>query len=66
MFGVNPRAVRLAKLGDEIQASGGPPTPEQVAELQKLDREMSTYDRLDFWLVVLSLVLMGSARYWLF
>jgi uncharacterized membrane protein len=66
MFGVNPRAVRLAKIGQDIQAAGGPPTPAQSAEMQKLDREMSTLDLADFVLVALSLVLMASARYWVF
>ena len=66
MFGVNPRAVRLAKIGGEIQAAGGPPTPEQSAEMQKLDRELSALDLADFVLVALSLVLMASARYWVF
>jgi uncharacterized membrane protein len=66
MFGVNPRAVRLTKLGAEIQASGGPPTPAQAAELQKLDREMSLLDTIDFVLVAVSLVLMASARFWRF
>jgi len=66
MFGVNPRAKKLAKLGGEIQAAGGPPTPAQAAELQKLDKEMSTFDLIDVMLVALSLALMASARYWVF
>lgn len=66
MFGVNPRAIKLAKLGEEIQAAGGPPTPAKGAQLHKLDREMSFFSRLDFILVALSLVLMASARYWVF
>lgn len=66
MFGVNPRAVKLAKLGQEIQTAGGPPTPAQSAELQKLNREMSVLDTADFLLVALSLALMATARYWLF
>jgi len=66
MFGVNPRAVKLAKIGEEIQAAGGPPSPEQSAELQKLDREMSVLDFADVVLVALSLALMATARYWLF
>jgi len=64
MFGVNPRAVKLSKIGQEIQAAGGPPTPEQVAELHRLDREMAAYNLADFLLVALSLALMASARYW--
>jgi uncharacterized membrane protein len=66
MFGVNPRAVKLAKIGEQIQAAGGPPTPAQGAELHKLDREMSKLNLADFALVALSLALMASARYWIF
>jgi uncharacterized membrane protein len=66
MFGVSPRAKRIAQLGGEIQAAGGRPTPEQGAELQKLDKEMSAFDLVDFVLVTMSLVLMASARYWVF
>jgi uncharacterized membrane protein len=66
MFGVNPRAIRLAKLGQEIQTAGGPPTPAQGAELHRLDKEMSTLGLADFVLVALSLALMATARFWLF
>jgi uncharacterized membrane protein len=66
MVGVNPRAIKLAKLGEEIQAAGGPPTPAQGAELHKLDREMSVLSLADFILVAISLGLMASARYWVF
>lgn len=66
MFGVNPRALKLAKIGEEIQAAGGPPSPAQGALLQKLSKEMSTLSLADFVLVALSLALMGTARYWLF
>jgi len=66
MFGVNPRAIRLAKLGDEIQAAGGPPNPEQVSEMHKLDKEMSVLGLVDFILVAVSLALMATARYWVF
>lgn len=66
MFGVNPRAVKLSKIGQEIQSAGGPPTPEQGAELHKLDREMAAFSLADFILVALSLGLMASARFWVF
>lgn len=66
MFGVNPRAKRLAQIGAQIQAAGGAPTPAQGAELQKLDKEMSSFSLADFLLVALSLVLMATARYWTF
>jgi uncharacterized membrane protein len=66
MFGVNPRAVKLSRLGGEIQAAGGPPTPAQGAELHRLDRELAAYNLADFLLVALSLALMSTARFWLF
>ena len=66
MFGVNPRAIRLSKIGQDIQAAGGPPTPEQGAELHKLDREMAVLSLADFVLVAISLGLMASARFWIF
>jgi uncharacterized membrane protein len=66
MFGVNPRAVKLAKIGKAIKAAGGPPTPAQGAELHRLDKEMSVLSLADFILVAISLGLMASARYWIF
>lgn len=66
LFGVNPRAIKLSKLGAEIKVAGGPPTTAQGAMLQKLSKEMSAFGLADFVLVVVSLALMGTARYWLF
>lgn len=65
MFGVNPRAQQMAKIGAAIQVSGGPPTAEQGAQMQKLDKEMSVLGLLDFILVAISLALMATARYWI-
>jgi len=66
MFGIKPRAERLAKIGVEVQAAGGPPSPAQGAELQRLDKEMSSLGYVDFVLIAISLVFMATARYWLF
>lgn len=65
-FGMKPRAERMGKLSAEIRAAGGAPTPAQAAELQKIDKEMSTLGYIDFVLVALALALMATARYWLF
>jgi uncharacterized membrane protein len=64
MLGVNPRALKLAKIGAEISSNGGVPSPEQGMKLHKLDREMSFLNTADFLLVALSLVLMATARFW--
>ena len=66
MFGVGMPTGKLSKLGEEIQKAGVPPTPAQLAELQKLEKTISFYHKVDFALVALSLILMATARYWLF
>jgi uncharacterized membrane protein len=66
MFGVGMPTGKLSQLGEEIQKSGNPPTSAQVAELQKLDKTISFYHKVDFALVAVSLILMATARYWLF
>ena len=62
---IAPRATRLSALGQAIGAAGGPPTPAQTAELQRLDREMSVIGRVDFVLLLVALFAMATARYWL-
>ena len=66
MFGVGMPIGKLSQLGEEIQKAGTPPTPAQVAEMQKLDKTISVNEKVDFGLVALSLILMATARYWLF
>lgn len=65
-FMIRPRAERLGELGKEITNSGGPPSSEQAAELQKLDQEMRSVERIDVALLTISLLLMATARYWTF
>ena len=65
-FGIRPRAERMGALSAAIAAAGGPPTAEQGAELGRLDAEMHAYERWDVLLLVLSLALMATARYWNF
>jgi uncharacterized membrane protein len=63
---VKPRADQLGVLGHEIEAAGGPPTPAQMAQLQKLDQELSTVGRVDFVLLAIATLAMATARYWFF
>lgn len=65
-FMLGPRAARMGALGKAIAAAGGPPSPDQMAEMRKLEREMATYEKLDFVFLVISLVTMATARYWYF
>lgn len=65
-FGIRPRAIRMGQLGQQIQAAGGPPTPEQGMEMQKLNQEMSRLNLVDFVMVAVALALMSTARFWVF
>jgi uncharacterized membrane protein len=58
-----PTAQRLAALSGKIQAQGSPPTPEQVAEVQRLQKRLGVVLPLITALVVLATVAMALARY---
>jgi hypothetical protein len=64
LFLIKPRAERLAALGRQIGAAGGPPAPAQLAELQQIDQQMSAIGRVDFALLMGALFTMATARYW--
>lgn len=64
MVMIKPRAERLGALGAAIGAAGGVPTPGQVAELRKLDGEMTRLGWADFVLLAVALATMATARYW--
>jgi hypothetical protein len=44
--------------------AGGPPAASQVAELQSLDQELLSIERVELVLMVISLLTMATARYW--
>jgi hypothetical protein len=63
-FTVNaPTARRMGSLGAAIRQGGGPPTPEQAAELQRLQVRMFRASQLSAVLLVLSTAAMAVARY---
>jgi len=66
MFGIGMPTGKMSQIGEAIQKAGGSPTPGQVAEMQKLEKAISFYSKVDFSLVAVSLILMATARYWLF
>jgi len=66
MFGIGMPTGKMEQIGKTVQKAGGSPTPGQVTEMQKLDKTISFYSKIDFSLVAVSLILMGTARYWLF
>jgi uncharacterized membrane protein len=66
LFIMSPTAARMMKLGQVIQTAGGPPLPEQVSELHRLEAKMNKTGWSEFVLMVISLLTMATARYWLF
>jgi uncharacterized membrane protein len=55
---------RMASIGGEIAAAGRPPTPEQVATMEKLMGTVRLGGRLVAALLLVSVVTMATARYW--
>lgn len=55
---------RLVALGGRIAASGGPPTPEQGAEIGHLQATLKRASIIDLVLLVLAVSAMATARYW--
>jgi uncharacterized membrane protein len=58
-----PTAKKLAALAAAIQAKGGPPAPEQAAELQRLQNRLGTALQTVSVLLVLATSAMALARY---
>ena len=54
---------RLAKLGQTIQASGGAPSPEQAAEIGRLQARMGKAMRAVAALLLVAVTTMATARY---
>jgi uncharacterized membrane protein len=54
---------RLAKLGEAIQASGGPPSAEQAAEMGRLQTRMGKAMRAVAALLFVAVTTMATARY---
>ncbi len=66
LFIIAPTAKRLMALGQTIQATGGPPLPEQMSQLHFLEARLSQVGKSEFVLMLGSLLTMAMARYWLF
>jgi uncharacterized membrane protein len=58
-----PTATKMAKLGGEIAGAGKPPTPDQQAEMGKLQKRLKSAGLWTAILTSLALLMMASARY---
>lgn len=63
LVAVKPRVDRLAELGGHIQAGGGPPTVEQLGEIQHIGEALRRAGTADVLLLTIAVVAMASARY---
>jgi hypothetical protein len=60
---VRPGIMATLAIGREVAASGGPPTPEQAAQLQLLQHRSHTAGRVIVPLLIVAVAAMAAARY---
>ncbi|MGH7497637.1 MAG: hypothetical protein ACREL3_02165 [Gemmatimonadales bacterium] len=63
MIFTSPNAKRMGALAAEMKGAGRPPTPEQVAEMQRLQERIGRFTTIVMVLVVLATAAMAVARY---
>lgn len=61
-FMQKPAAKRIGMIGQEIQASGGPPSPEQIAEMQAQQKKLSQGALWSAVLLTIAVIGMALAR----
>ena len=60
------RSTALTKLGQDIQSQGTPPTDTQLKTIQKLQGQLKTGGQINAISLLISSLLMATARYWIF
>lgn len=64
MLVISKNVTRLVELGETMAAAGTPPTPEQGAEMSRVQSTLETASKIDLLLLVLAVTAMATARYW--
>ncbi len=59
----SPAAKQMGRLGREIAAAGGPPSPEQMAQMQALQKRLSDGTYWIGGLLLITVITMAIARY---
>jgi hypothetical protein len=62
--GVGLNVERLVDVGNEVAASGGPPSAEQQSRIDRLSSALQRHGKTDLLLVLLAVTAMATARYW--
>lgn len=65
-LGIGPTSAKMGALGQQIGASGGRPTPEQINTMQVLEKKLARAELVDFVMLVIAMLTMATARYWTF
>ena len=60
--GIGNNVEKVVEIGDEVAASGGPPTAEQGARIAHLGAEIAKYGRIDQVLLFIAVIAMATAR----
>ena len=63
LFMARPATLKMGAVAKQIQAAGGPPSPEQMAQMKALGERLSSAARLTAILLTLALLGMSAARY---
>jgi uncharacterized membrane protein len=63
-IGVGGNVERLVALGEQVAAGGGPPTPEQAAEMGRVQKSLEVAGKIDLVLLLVAVGAMSTARYW--
>jgi uncharacterized membrane protein len=66
IFFLTPLTDRLGMLSAQLEAAGGPPNQAVLSEIHTLDKKLHSLEWLDFILLLISVLTMATARYWLF
>jgi len=64
LFYVGRGVEELVDLGGEMAATEGPPAPEKIARMQEIQRGLQKHGKLDIALLLLTVAVMSTARYW--
>jgi hypothetical protein len=62
--GTVPTFKKMSALGKQVAATGGPPTPEQGAEMGKLGAKLRLYARATAIFLIVAVFCMATAREW--